>query len=64
MSGDHVRLAKLMRLEIFALVNAVEDVEAGRYTQQERCHLASGLDGLATALRAEDAPLVVDAEWY
>lgn len=55
-------VAKLMRLEILALANAVEDVAQGRYSPEELDHLAHGLDVLAAALRGERRPTIVDAE--
>lgn len=60
MSEHEAKLVRLMRLEIIALVSAVDDL--GRYSSEERRHLAGGLDALATALRDETVPVLVDAD--
>ncbi|MBA8824836.1 hypothetical protein FHX42_002183 [Saccharopolyspora lacisalsi] len=58
MSGYEARVARLMRLEIIALVNAVDDFEDGRYSAEQRGVLAGGLETLATALRERNVPVV------
>lgn len=57
---SHAIAARLMRTAIYMLVSAADDVEAGRYTADERAHLADGLDQLSAALRTESP--VIDGE--
>lgn len=43
------------------LDEAAFELGGGRYTQQQREELAAELVGLAEVLRADEAPLVIDA---
>lgn len=60
--AESTEIARLMRLQLVALGYAVDDVEADRYSAEERHHLAGGLDTLAAALRGQDEPIVVETK--
>ncbi|MDR7301050.1 hypothetical protein [Haloactinomyces albus] len=57
----HERTAQLMTQAVFMLSHAASDVRLGRYSSDERAHLADGLDRLSAALRDTDQPMVITA---
>lgn len=60
--NDHAELARLMRSATVMLASAVNDVERGLWSVQEREPLAAALDKLSAALRGQPAAVVIEAE--
>ncbi|WP_406690551.1 hypothetical protein REH65_32430 [Saccharopolyspora sp. ID03-671] len=57
-----MKTATLMRAAIISIAAAVDNVEAGYTSRNEREELARVCDHLATALRTADGPAAIDGD--